>query len=263
MRTVYNQQDHIPEFVQSAQVLEKLFYEDQLVLFQKRTSVFMQESFPGLSATLTEVEIENLAIAVMKQAECWSYVSEQEIWQYLIVVVYCGFFFDTDPQYADFLHTVGWNRQATNRSRIINRLLDMVDEFYVTCERDFENFGRKLKCIVQFYMGWNYNVSLTDNMRITILEKVLQEVFSARWALLLPSTRQFMLSTNLKHADSLGFSVRDGIIYTLAAVYFGQAFERSPVYPWAHFLGDTNIPATLRVEQFIEAVQNHFCKLVI
>jgi len=55
----------------------------------------------------------------------------------------------------------------------------------------------------------------------------------------------------LKQADVLSFSVKDGIIYTLAAIYFGQAFEQSPVYPWAHFLGDTNIPAASRAKQFI------------
>jgi len=117
MQTVHDQHDRIPEFVQLAQSLKKLFHEDQLVLFQKRTAVFMRESFSALSATLIGAETEKLAMAVMKRAGRWHYVTEREIWQYLIVVACCGFFFDTDPQYADLLHAAGWNVQDCDCSQ--------------------------------------------------------------------------------------------------------------------------------------------------
>lgn len=263
MPAVPDQHDPMPEFVQPAQTLEKLFYEDQLLLFQKRTRVFMQQSFPGLAATLTELEMEKLAIAVMKQAERWNYMTEREIWYYLIMIVYCGFFFDTDPQYTDFLRAIGWGTQAASRSEEINTLLDKMDEFYTACERDFETFDKKLKYIAQFYMNWNYDKPLGDDMRVAMTEKVVQAIFPVRWNLLASETRYLVLSGNLEHADNLGLSVKDGIIYTLAAIYFGQAFEQSPVYPWAHFLGDTKIAAAARARQFIEAAQNHFRKLVL
>lgn len=263
MQTVHGPHGPMPEFVQPAQALEKLFYEDQLVLFQKRTVVFMRESFPALASTLAQPQLENLAMAVMKQAARWNYVTEREIWQYLIAVAYCGFFFDADPQYADLLHVTGWHEKEAGRSAVISRFLDIVDEYYIECEKDFETFGRRLKYVARFYMSWNYAKPLTDDMRAAMAEKVLQAVFPARFALFTPQARLHLLSTHLQHTDRLGFSVKDSLIYALAAIYFGQAFEQSPVYPWAHFLGNTDVPAAERAKQFINAAHKHFSKLTI
>jgi len=75
----------------------------------------------------------------------------------------------------------------------MNRLLDAVDVSYMECEKDFENFGERLKYIARFYMSWNCASPLTDNMRIAIVEKkVLQAVFPARWAVLSPQFRHLL-----------------------------------------------------------------------
>jgi len=263
MATFYDQNKPIPEFVQPAQAIEKPFYEDQLLLYQKRTVQFMRASFPSLASTLSDAHIEKLALAVMHQAELSHYVTEREIWQYLIVVAYCGFYFDTDPQYAHLLHAAGWNVQGADRTGAMNRLLDLVDEYYVQCEEDFAAFNKKLKSIIQFYMGWNYSSQLTGEMRTVLAEKMVEAVFPIRWAMLAQPARQLLLTTSLQHADHLGFPVKDGIIYTLAAIYFGHAFEQSPVYPWAHFLADRDIPAASRAKQFIDVAQKHFSSLVL
>lgn len=261
MNAVFKQSNDGRDFLKPAADFEKLFWEEQLVLYCSRTLAYMRDSFPALSSTLTNRDIERLAIEAMRGAERWGYTSEREIWQYLIVVAYCGFYFDVDPQYAELLQSAGWNRDDMTRHQKMDALLERIESFYAVAEDDFGTFDKKVKYVAQFYLGWNFQQELTKQQRIAIMEKFASDVFPARWAKLSPRLRQMVLATILVDADKLGLDAKNSVIYAIAAIYFGRAFERSPVYPWAHSLADMSKPIAWRTKQFMENVQKHFIKL--
>lgn len=83
-------------FIRLGDKAETVFGGGQMLLFQKRTALFLQRSFPAYAQTLTAAELEKLALSAQKRAAAKGFLTEREIWHYLIAVVYCGFFFEQD-----------------------------------------------------------------------------------------------------------------------------------------------------------------------
>ncbi|KAA6406269.1 hypothetical protein [Candidatus Tokpelaia sp.] len=255
----------LPAFIRPGEMLEDLFADDQLVLFQKRTALFMRRSFPAYTGTLTANELEKLALKVQKRAALKGFITEKQIWHYVIAVVYCGFFFEQDMQYADMLSLIGWHETYSDKMLLLDRLLGIIDEYAVECEKDFTDFDKKLRYIAEFYAGPHFGNSVLENMslpeRLALGEKILETIFPVRAGLWTAQTRHKLVSMSLDYARNLGFSVKDSLFYLLANIYFGRAFEQSPLYPWAYFLQNRTIPAADRARHFISLAQKHFARL--
>jgi len=240
---------------------EGSFYNEQIQLFQKRTAEFLRQSFPSFAKTLTEPEQEKLAINVQKRAGLRGFTTEKEIWHYLIAVIYCGFLFEQDPQYADMLRLVGWQNAEANRALLLDRLLNVIEEYSYECEQDFADFDKKLTYLGEFYADSNFSNAVISALpaeeQAALARQMLETIFPARAALWSDEARRNLIGASLDQAQRLGFRAKEGLLYCIAAVYFGRGFEQSPLYPWAYFLSNRNIPAQDRIKQFISAVAKH------
>lgn len=254
-----------PDFIRPSAALEELFADDQMLLFQKRTALFLRRSFPAFAKTLTKAELEKLAGFVQQQALARGFATEKQIWHYLIAQIYCGFFFEQDSQYADMLSLIGWGLEPGDKMALLDRLLDIIDEYARECEKDFADFGKKLRYIAGFYGSPQFSSQKLEFLpppeRLALGEELARTVFPARAALWSNETGSKIIAVNLEHAGRLGFSVKDGLFYALAAIYFGRAFEQSPLYPWAYFLQNRDIPPAERGRHFIGLTQRHFAQL--
>jgi len=254
-----------PAFIRPGEALEEIFADDQLILFQKRTALFLRRSFPAYAASLSADELEKLAVTVQKRAGLRGFTTEKQIWYYLIAVVYCGFFFDQDIQYADMLSLIGWPHKQGDTMLLLDRLLDIIDEYALECEKDFVNFGSKLRYIAEFYAAPHFGGTVPDHLpapqQQALAEEIVSRVFPVRSGLWTPQSRRKLVAAGLAYAGTLGFSAKDRIIYLLANVYFGRAFELSPLYPWAYFLQNRAIPASERARHFFTLAQKHLTLL--
>lgn len=252
-------------FVRLGSGAESVFGGDQMLLFQKRTALFMQRSFPAYAQTLTQAELEKLAVNAQKRAAVKGFMTEREIWHYLIAIVYCGFFFEQDMQYADMLRLISWQEENADKMLLLENLLSIIDEYALECEKDFTDFDKKLKYLAEFYTSPQFRGSVLDNLpaaeKNALGERLLADIFPHRLALWTEETRQKLIRANLSQAQRIGLSVKDGLLYLTASIYFGRGFEQSPLYPWAYFLQNRNIPAPERMKHFAALLQKHFSQL--
>jgi len=255
----------IGNFIRPGGAPEALFSAEQVTLFQKRTAVFIRKSFPAFAKSLTDAELEKLAIIIQKRAGAGDFTTEREIWHYLIAVIYCGFFFEQDLQYADMLNLIGWNEYNADKMLLLDRLLSIIDEYAQECEKDYTDFGKKLQYLAEFYAGRQFAGAALDIMpqqqRDELGGQILTVIYPHRQALWTAPTRRRLIELNLEHVARLGFGVKEGLVYAMAAIYFGRGFEQSPLYPWAYFLQNRNIPAPERIQHFTALLQKHFMQI--
>jgi len=253
------------DFIRPGAARENLFQADQLLLFQKRTAVFMRHSFPAFAKTLTEAELEKLALTARQRAAAKGFISEREIWHYLIAITYCGFFFEQDLQYADMLRLIGWQEYCADKMLLLDRLLSIIDEYALECEKDYADFDKKLQYLAEFYRGPQFGGETLEQLspagQAALGNELLAAIYPRRQELWTAETRAGLISGSLEHGRRLGFGVKEGLVYAIAAIYFGRAFEQSPLYPWAYFLQNRNIPAPERIRHFTALLQKHLLQL--
>ncbi|WP_182417438.1 hypothetical protein [Bartonella sp. HY038] len=242
--------------------LKELFKQDQLKYFQHRSVDFWHKSFPVLASTMTKEQIEHLALDSMKRAEYWNGKTEREIWYYMIPIGYFGFFFDIDPQYIDLRKAANWDDNEELYFNRIHAFLDQIDINLPIFQEDWTNFEEKMKYIDDYYHTWNNTVERSENQKKVYLEAIAEELFPRKWEILSLEARSVTLETNLKRAENIGLPTRESILYGLASLYFGFAFERSPVFPWAAVLIDTKLSPEKRVKSFIKNSELFFAQLI-
>lgn len=252
-------------FIESSGYLSDIQAETPLRLFQKRTALFMRRSFPFYCKNFTGEDLQRLALIIQDFAARRHIITEKQIWNYTIILVYCGFFFAEDVQYDGMLRLIGWYEDYSDKELLLDRLLDIIEDYTQECVKDYAHFDKKLRYLAQFYMEPQFSAALlqglSEQRQCALAESLLGIIFPVRAALWTVENKRRMIMLGLNHAQKLGFMVKDSLFYLLAVIYFGRSFEQSPLYPWAHFLQDRRLSAAERAKYFISALQKHFMQL--
>jgi hypothetical protein len=200
--------------------------------FQRRTADYLRSAFPALFTQRTDEELHAVADLALQRANAWGKRSEREIWEYLIPMCFLGSYFDADPQYWHMLSKAGWQRTEPPVACDIKALRLEIDTWFPIIDRDYIDLAALTKAVANAYLTAETRLAHSELM-FDVLEQHITTLSPARWAQLPAAARRPWFEACNNRARELGFGGAEGLAYCIASFFFGFAFERNAVYPWA------------------------------
>jgi hypothetical protein len=229
--------------------------------FQQRTAAYLRRAFPALMELRSDEELHAIAGVGLQRAGAWGRETEREIWEYLIPMCFFGSFFDADPQYAHMISAAGWQRAEAPATSDMEFMRKKIDAWFPVMDQDYANVQTVIHNIVTSYKNTTLRMHESD-LPFELVEKAVCEWSPRRWSLIPAEGRHRWFEACRKRAQALEFTGRDALAYYFASFFFGYAFERNPIYPWAwKTIIEMNASNEVRILTFAEEARKHILNL--
>lgn len=210
----------------------RLLHDARYREFQNRTAGYLRRAFPELVELCTDEDLYTAADLALQRAGAWGRRTEREIWQFLIPMCFLGTYFDADPQYSHMLAAADWDRGSSPKRSGMEKMRRRIDVWLPVVEKDYADISRVMDDVAAFYLSAKSRFGPTEYSFDTV-GNALIALSPNRWMQVPDDAKRPWFETCNRRARELGFAGAEGIAYCLASFYFGYAFERNPLFPWA------------------------------
>lgn len=201
---------------------------DREGLYFDRAVSFLQQQFPKRLAGVDEDALRHVVEQSYPRALRAGLTTEQDLFKHLIVVAYWGTEFLADPAHTAALIDAEWPTSQVVTPARIHTVLRHVDGWHAAIGQDLADSRRIIAGFQRIYLDG-------DAGRTGPQQRV--EWLCALWPRLTshlgPQGTARFADKAMARAAEFDLGATDTLGYICLAAYFGAAFGRDPLYPWA------------------------------